>query len=496
IRDLRGRRVKMALERERGIEKTVGSVIGLDTTDAVTRVSLLTDNGYIRVYRLDELYALEIEDEEASRDLLDFLALNKSENEERTIRVSLTKGTHDIGVSYVAPSPNWRVSYRIIATTDEDETRGVAALLGWGLFDNKIEDLENVLVTLVAGAPISFQYDLYSSNIPERQRVRDTGYASQGPVHYDAPAPAPVSAGSHGGSKPARRRQNPISSLFSMIFNPYVEPMIAGRNSSQVVDSIKDRSQIRSLRSSTRESVMDVSKSTSSNTIGREAGEVFQYEVQEPVTVKKGVSALVPIINQGGMRYQRELLYNSQKVKGHPVTALRLTNTTGLTLEQGPVTVVENGDYRGEAVVPFTRDGATLYLTYAVERGVKVTEQTKTRYEREANHYIREVEYVEETYNFVETTWTIENNTSEDKTVRIESQKHKDYDLFESDEPEVETAGYRWWSVVIPANRSIDFKVTTRKVTEYTRLLGGGCNPLGRVVVWMMGNFRGVRVAK
>ena len=58
------------------------------------------------------------------------------------------------------------------------------------MFDNRLEeDLEDVLVTLVAGQPISFQYDLYISHIPQRPIVQDEARVALGPVEFAAAMP-------------------------------------------------------------------------------------------------------------------------------------------------------------------------------------------------------------------------------------------------------------------------------------------------------------------
>src|SRR4029078_737508 len=79
----------------------------------------------------------------------------------------------------------------------------------------------------------------------------------------------------------------------------------------------------------------------------------------------------------GGHRLKgrRELLYNGQKLPKHPVASLRLRNETGLTLERGPVTVLEQGDYAGEAGLPFTRAGGELIVPFAVELGINIQEE-------------------------------------------------------------------------------------------------------------------------
>ncbi len=519
LRDLRGRSVKLTFERRGQTETVEGQVVGLDVKENVTWVSVLQSDGHLRVHRLDHLRDLLITDAEANTDLTDFLANNQSESERRTVRVQLSDGDHNLHITYVAPSPNWRVSYRVIADTDADETSGEALLLGWGLFDNRIEDLDNVYVTLVAGSPISFQYDLYSSNIPERQRVQDAGTSSQGPVGYDAAPPpmpqqaAPKAAGKRRGRNDdllAERladfgdRESPQSFEdveLSMSFRDRVLTPL-GRAFNNAFEDANARRQLderieRAAYPARPSSVTGsgVAGSLSSNTTGRESGEVFQYEVTQPVSVKKGVSALVPIINHGGIGFQRELLYNSAKVPNHPVAALRLKNETGLTLETGPVTVVENGDYKGEAVVPFTRDGAELYLPFAVERGVVINEINKPSF-KEAGRYIKDLEMVEEKHHRLKTMYAITNNTNKPKTIRIEAAKQKDFDLYESPEPEEETESFRRWTVTVEANHRFEFVVKTRKIVEHKEIMAAGCNPLARILAWGMNRVHGIRIVR
>ena len=80
--------------------------------------------------------------------------------------------------------------------------------------------------------------------------------------------------------------------------------------------------------------------STSAASTGAERGALFQYRVAHPVSVARGQSAMVPIVGQR-LDARKELLYNGQKLPKHPVASLRLHNETGLTLERGPVTVLE-----------------------------------------------------------------------------------------------------------------------------------------------------------
>ncbi len=58
----------------------------------------------------------------------------------------------------------------------------------------------------------------------------------------------------------------------------------------------------------------------------------------------------------------------------HPVITMRFTNETGLTLGAGRSRWWRRSEYAGEAMLPFTAPGGELFLAYAVDLGIAVTE--------------------------------------------------------------------------------------------------------------------------
>ena len=78
---------------------------------------------------------------------------------------------HDLQVGYVADSPVWKPSYRLVVHSEGD-----ADLQAWGIVENiSGEDWKNVKLSLVAGAPLAFQADLGTPVIPDRPTVTDRG---------------------------------------------------------------------------------------------------------------------------------------------------------------------------------------------------------------------------------------------------------------------------------------------------------------------------------
>ncbi len=109
--------------------------------------------------------------------------------------------------------------------------------------------------------------------------------------------------------------------------------------------------------------------------MGEDLGELFQYVITTPVTVGRGQSAMVPIVSSDLRLPQRSALQWSQDGRRTPWLRCDWRTRQGLTLERGPVTVIDGGEYVGEALLPFTAAGGEIVVPYAVELGVKVREE-------------------------------------------------------------------------------------------------------------------------
>ncbi|MCU0511114.1 MAG: hypothetical protein MUE40_00920 [Anaerolineae bacterium] len=451
LRDLRGRRAELTFERIADkLESISGLVIGLDEPESYDHeaapplnVALMADNGQIYSFPFHTLRSLKIEDDLALHDLHYVLETAVGETDRRTVQVRMDAGAHDLVVYYVAPSPTWRVSYRLVAHTSADQPdQGRALLQGWGLFDNRLEeDLNQVRVTLVAGQPISFIYDLYESRIPHRPTVKDEARVAPGPVEFDIEYERGITLDDDSapgmrfaGGSDARARK--LSSLAVAAPAPRMEMAAMAQSAIPATET-------------------------------KATGETFQYSVTTPVTVKRGESALVPILGSE-ITCERELLYNGSKLALHPVAALRFHNASGLTLERGPVTVVIDGDYRGEAVIPFTREEGQVYVPYAVEQGIRIAEQQHTTQQVVRLHL--ELAYVlYEEYRYENTRYTLENTTGQAQTVTLEAPALNEFGpdaaYFETRPPDAETLTTHRWRVPLPPRSKTEFVVQRRRLT-------------------------------
>lgn len=199
--------------------------------------------------------------------------------------------------------------------------------------------------------------------------------------------------------------------------------------------------------------------SVQSAATGQAMGELFQYNVSVPVTVGRGQSAMVPIVSSN-LGCKKDLIYNGSKMPTHPVATLRFKNETGLTLERGPVTVLENGEYVGEAVLPFTADGAEAVISYAVELGLRIKEEIKTESQLQSLR-IKEGYLLQNLYDIRRTTYHLDNRTTQAKTILIEHSL-SDYVIFDTPDPAEKTLDTHRYQVEALPGKITDFLVQER----------------------------------
>ncbi|MBE7552393.1 MAG: hypothetical protein HS126_15090 [Anaerolineales bacterium] len=432
---LRGRQVQL-LGSDGSAE--AGILVGLDEVEdkplEQSVVSILREGTEtVAVLSLNRIAGVELRDETAAADLRFFLQTALGQETHRSINIRLSPGSHDLEVSYIAPAPTWRVSYRLVLDeVDESEAEAKAEkksktlLQGWGIFDNRLEeDLTDISLSLTAGMPISFVYDLYTPHTPERPVVQDENRVAAAPVMFER-ALADDLAVAAGAPPPAPA---PMMARAKMAVPP---------------------------RAAFAESA---AASVTSAATGQAMGELFQYNVSVPVTVERGQSAMVPIISSS-LKCKKDLIYNGAKMPAHPVATLRFNNETSLTLERGPVTVLENGEYVGEAVLPFTADGVEAVISYAVELGLHVKEEIKTESQLQSL-WIKEGYLLQNYYDIRRTIYRLDNRTAQAKKVLIEHGL-SDYVIFDTPAPTEKTLDTHRYQVDAPAGKVTEFTVQER----------------------------------
>ena len=100
-------------------------------------------------------------------------------------------------------------------------------------------------------------------------------------------------------------------------------------------------------------------------------GDLFEYRIKEPVTLRKNQSALVPIVN-ADVTAEKVVLWNRASGSGRPLRAVWIANSTGYTLDGGSVAVIDGNAFAGEGLVEPVKAGERRLISYAAELGVLV----------------------------------------------------------------------------------------------------------------------------
>ncbi len=347
----------------------------------------------VQVLELDGISALELLESESESELAHLLRSVQARDERESATLLLKPGNigKALHVRYIAPAPAWRVSYRLLIESRSSETNIV--LQGFGVFDNTLdEDLDNVQLTLMAGMPVSFQYLLHEPNTPTRAVVQDEKRSVDAPVHFAAAAKADMM------QAPSRMRS---------------AAMAAPMAQSSLMDEAADAIEIEH--------------------VGEHVGALFAYRIGDTVSVKRGNSAMVPLIN-AKLKGRRELLYNVDKHARNPVASLRFQNLSGYTLERGPLTVFDGDDYAGEAVLSVTQQNKEVIVAYAIELGLEITREE--RYEHRAVAIeLAQGEIYQSEFHFRITRYRASSALSEAATVTLEHARHSSYELLPSKVP-------------------------------------------------------------
>ena len=110
-------------------------------------------------------------------------------------------------------------------------------------------------------------------------------------------------------------------------------------------------------------------------------GDLFEYKLKQPITIQKNRSALVPIV-QSAISAEKVSIWNEQAGLPRPQRALWLNNSSGLTLDGGSFSVLEDETFAGEGVVEPIRPGEKRLVSYAIDLAVNASSKLGSEQQR------------------------------------------------------------------------------------------------------------------
>ena len=196
-------------------------------------------------------------------------------------------------------------------------------------------------------------------------------------------------------------------------------------------------------------------------TLTKEVGDLFEYRVDHPVTVHRNQSALVPILHRP-FEGRRVLLYNRATREKNPMACIELKNTTGLTLEGGPVTVTEADTYVGEAMLDTMKPEDKRFVPYAVELGCVVSQDEWTEEGPVFRAVVDQGMLLVEFYHLRRTHYAVRNKAKRAQTLFLEHPRSSGQELRDTQAPAETTDNFHRFQLELAASGRGELVVTER----------------------------------
>ncbi len=444
-----------------GAKKVSGKIMGIEFVEKLSKVEkiteklliLLQEDDLIAKYNFSEIKSLEILNEEIKKDLKFFLdtVIAGKKKDAKKIIINCESGGDDaaernIFVSYIRESPIWKTSYRLIMSKQQ-ELEQKCLLSGWSLIENTTnQDWEDIELSLVAGLPVSFIYAFYKPIFIQRPVIQPPKILSARPTEieeglemdkFDDYAMAEMEV------IPSKKRARTMSK------SARPPPAPAGGGFGRMQSVMSDTEIYDKVKSQVKTQTKDL-------------GELFEYNISNPVTIKRKQSALVPILTES-IKSNRILLYNKNDHDKNPNACLEITNNTNLTLETGPATIIYDDNLAGEAIIPFLNKGDTRLLNYAIEQAVIITHEQESE-----NLSVHRVTFgsgysYEYYYTNMTTTYKIKNKTEQEKELYLDHPKTYEYKVIEKPVEPEETTNYWRFKLTLKPKDAVVFKLKEQR---------------------------------
>ncbi len=427
------------------------------------QVTLLTSSGELRAIDLAGVTGVRFSDPVLQLQLKDYLANLAAGRSQEKRSVYIDSGdasSRRITATYVVPTPVWKSSYRLVFTE-----KGEPLLEGWAIVDNTSgEDWTKVRLALVSGRPVSFISNLYEPRYLRRETIELPEDRAAQPELYAGAMSGEAGGGVAGAAQAPSARPSPATEAVEVTS---AAPLLQTENTSpgMVMESRKI-----SLPFATRNydqlTLLTPGAVTSTVTAANagQLAELFEYSFSSPVTVHKDQSAMLPFLQQA-VKARKLLIYKegASEEEMHPRNAAEITNSTGKTLDGGPITVYDANAYAGEALVETVKAGDKRLISYAVDLGARVATETDR-----SDGVVREIHLrrgiltarttLQETVKY-----TIRNVDQKAKTLIIEHPIREGYKLLDQKPAETTASAYRF-EVALRPDSTGKFEVAEERV--------------------------------
>jgi hypothetical protein len=435
-----------------GIEKKTES-IGEGSNHRVIEqeyVTLLTEDGF-RSLSLANVQRIKLTNPTLNAELHQALAALATNHNALKKTVSITfdgAGSRQARVAYLTETPVWKTTYRLVL--DEDKA---PYLQGWAIVENQTQqDWRNVKLSLVSGRPISFTMDLYQPLYNPRPLVQPELYANLRPQTYGDAMDELKAVASPSPARGDIKKERLLGKL--------AQGFASDRANAPAAAAAQEMGRL-------EEGVVSMA-------MAEDKGELFEYRIDQSVTLAKHTSALLPIIGQT-LQGQKVSVYNQRVNVKHPLNGYRLKNTSSLHLTQGPITLFDSGAYAGDARIEDLAPGQDRLISYALDLKAEVEPKLEGGTQELATLSLKKGTMLISRRLVEDRTYLVRNRDAKTKTVLIEQPYRADWKLAEPKEPTERTRDMYRFSVSVDPGKSATLRVKeTLPIQESILLMESG----------------------
>jgi hypothetical protein len=411
-------------------------------------VSLITDGGDVRSFTLTSALRVRIVDSDLRQEVARYLDVVGSAREQDVRQMVITtagSGERPLFVSYVSEVPIWKTTYRLVLRDQPSKAKPL--LQGWAIVDNTIgEDWTGVELSLVAGAPQSFIQNISQPYYGRRPTV-------------PLPQAALLTPQTHEGALVEFKTADAVR-------RGGVEGGIPGGTVGGVVGGLPAApAPPPSLFASARMQANERMAGQTAAAAAAPLGDLFEYRIKEPVTLRKNQSALVPIVNTE-IAAEKVALWNRGAGGGRPLRAVWLSNGSGLTLDGGSISVIDGNAFAGEGLIGSLKPGERRLLSYAADIGVLVSSTLDATPPRLVRVRARDGVTIRETEERASWTYRVRSEEASPITLIIEHPARPGWKLAADQTPVESTPEAHRFRLVVDPRQEIMLKVSEARAGE------------------------------
>lgn len=372
LQAMRGHQIRISHQGK----STQGRILMVEYPEGHNAQLSLLDNDFIWVIPLHEIKGILLMDGDVALHLHHNLDAGMGEGlfqqVEVTVRLSEAR-SGNVLLSYVSEAPRWKPTYRLVLDSRDTSQ---ALLQAWAVVDNTSgENWEQVQLSLTAGAPLAFRYNLHTPQTIDRPDLTRNQAERQAQVIIernlptarmeDAPPPSAATT-----ATTANRKQKRMASARAMVAELDMEKPSA---SAFVGDG--DYNQDSAPETAPRNFQEELAASVQEGSKAARVAGLTQFRLQNPITLPNGSASMVALINRKipGRQY---LFFNpggsGRGYEHNPYRVARFRNDTEFALESGPLSVYADGAFVGEGISDIVASRAVSTIPFAVEPGVTV----------------------------------------------------------------------------------------------------------------------------